>query len=353
LRIDGPDDAAPRVTQVLTRSTGWGDNFLGQLAERELGFGGFAIGSGPQQLGAMPWQNVNEVVIRFSEDVNVQARDLVLEGVNLPVISEVGFSYDPESFEATWTLAGPLPTDKLLIDLSDAVTDEAGNRLDGEWINPSEGEAAPPPSDFPSGDGQPGGNFRFRFNLARGDSNGDGSISVLDIAPLRNAIGQSVGSEGYDPLADYNADGANSVLDIPNLRDNIGQALPEGDPRDPDFPEDVPFDQGVGETPTREQPVVDEPNRDTADLLAGPTSAVRASAGPESAAAMQTALISQQRRSIDASRHGNADAENQGGLDARGTDDLGDGLLDSLLRDPEEDEATLDALRLANEQLNR
>ena len=49
--------------------------------------------------------------------------------------------YDPTTFTATWTLPQAIGPDKLLLQLnadgSDPIEDSAGNRLDGEWTNPT------------------------------------------------------------------------------------------------------------------------------------------------------------------------------------------------------------------------
>ncbi|MEE4314996.1 MAG: Ig-like domain-containing protein, partial [Desulfofustis sp.] len=55
----------------------------------------------------------------------------------------------------------PLPDDRFTLTISDAMVDPAGNALDGE-SNAVEPNGAP---QFPSGDGQPGGNFVARFTV--------------------------------------------------------------------------------------------------------------------------------------------------------------------------------------------
>ena len=82
-------------------------------------------------------------------------------------ISSVQFNPNPvvAGSPATGTLvltfANPLPDDRYTLTIKDNVVDPAGNKLDGESnaIEPNE-----VPS-FPSGDGQPGGNFVARFTV--------------------------------------------------------------------------------------------------------------------------------------------------------------------------------------------
>ena len=57
--------------------------------------------------------------------------------------------------------AKPLPDDRYTLTVKDNVADPAGNKLDGE-SNAIEPNGAPT---FPSGDGQPGGNFVARFTV--------------------------------------------------------------------------------------------------------------------------------------------------------------------------------------------
>ncbi len=57
-----------------------------------------------------------------------------------------------------------------------AVTDQAGHSLDGEWTNGA--------SAWPSGDGIPGGDFQFSFNVLPGDVNQDGIVNAQDLALL-------------------------------------------------------------------------------------------------------------------------------------------------------------------------
>ena len=92
----------------------------------------------------LPWSNLNQVSVRFSEHVNVAADDFVLNGVNLAqyglsTTAAQAFTYDPVTFTATWTLARFIPNDKVTVRLDAAegtgVTDGSGNRLDGEPAN--------------------------------------------------------------------------------------------------------------------------------------------------------------------------------------------------------------------------
>jgi hypothetical protein len=75
--------------------------------------------------------------------------------VVLPIPSGVGFD------QVILTFDSPLPDDRITVTVNDSVRDPAGNMLDGE-SNADEPNGAPV---FPSGDGQPGGDFVARFTV--------------------------------------------------------------------------------------------------------------------------------------------------------------------------------------------
>jgi hypothetical protein len=142
-------------------------------------------GSG-QQLVTVPVGGADTVSITFSEDVNVIASHLKLVGLtsaNVPSLAE--FSYDVFSMTATWRFEGWTFGDNYLISLSDAVTDVEGDRLDGEWTNPTSVTTTNAAvSVFPSGDDEAGGNFNFIATLLPGDVNLDQHVNEQDFAIL-------------------------------------------------------------------------------------------------------------------------------------------------------------------------
>lgn len=85
---------------------------------------------------------------------------------NIPIAS-VEFLPDPfvAGQPASGTLvlhfAKPIPDDRYTLTIDDALVDDVGNRLDGE-SNAAEPQEQP---HFPSGDGQPGGDFVARFTV--------------------------------------------------------------------------------------------------------------------------------------------------------------------------------------------
>ncbi len=75
-----------------------------------------------------------------------------------PQVVAVG---QPATGLITLTFADPLPDDRFTLQVSDSLSDVAGNSLDGE-SNAAEPQGGP---SFPSGDGVPGGDFIARFTV--------------------------------------------------------------------------------------------------------------------------------------------------------------------------------------------
>lgn len=234
--VQPADSLAPTVTNVFVSSTGWNAPFFNFLASSGAGDAtyGYRINAA-EQTDELPWVNLNRISVRFSEDVLVAADDLAVIGVNVPLyaLAPTGaFTYDPVTFTATWTLAGSVANDKLLLNLdADAggVSDAAGNALDGEWTNP----VAPAISadTFPSGDGTAGGDFRFRLNVLPGDVNrSGGSVLGSDVTLVRNNQNFAPGQAGYTIFRDVNGSGSILGSDVTLVRNRQGLSLPTGEP---------------------------------------------------------------------------------------------------------------------------
>jgi hypothetical protein len=98
------------------------------------------------------------------------------------------------------TFAEPLPDDRFTLTLSDQLVDDVGNGLDGE-SNASQPLASPT---FPSGDGQPGGDFVARFTV---DSRPEIGVWASGVAWI-----DTNGNEAIDPR---NADFVNRDIIYP------------------------------------------------------------------------------------------------------------------------------------------
>ncbi len=214
--VDGSlliDNTAPRVTRVLGGSTDWTAAFRNQLVLTSTGTqNGFGVPTGPSQIDTLYFNNLNQVVVQFDEDVSVQQGDLTLTGVNVPLYGISGFSYDPLTYTAIWTTTQTIGNDKLTITLDGssgtAVKDLAGNVLDGEWTNQV--------SSYPSGNAADGGDFSFRFNELPADANQDGAVDIFDI----NLVSSYWGTLG--PQGNINGDDSVDIFDINAISSNWG-----------------------------------------------------------------------------------------------------------------------------------
>jgi len=215
------DMTPPVVSELLVAGTTWTPAFLSHLSSAGLGDGGFSVLGGAAQAGSVPWSNVNQVKVRFSEDVQVASGDLALRGINAPGgITVSDFSYDADSFTATWTFANPLAVDKWVFDVSDAIEDLAGNRLDGDWLNTADL--------FPSGDGTPGHDFKFQANVVRGDANRSGVVLGDDVILVRNAQFRDTTHPQYSPFLDLNGSGTILGDDVILARNAQFTTVPAG-----------------------------------------------------------------------------------------------------------------------------
>ena len=210
----------PEITAVLVDGSSWSAGFVAALQAANEGNGvGYSIPTGAAQSKPLPWTNINQITIDFSKDVNVQQASLALTGVNVASYSFSGFSYNPITYSATWTLSNPIGDDKLQISVlssgPSAVTDKAANALDGEWTNGV--------TSFPSGNGTAGGNFNFNFNVLPGDTNQDGIVNGQDIANIASHWLQTNGLTG-----DINGDGIVNGQDVAAIASRWFNMLPAG-----------------------------------------------------------------------------------------------------------------------------
>jgi len=88
--------------------------------------------------------------------------------------------------------------------------------LDGEW---TDGVSTI------SGDGIPGGDFVFTFNVMPGDVNQDGTVSLTDLLEIRDRIGTFSSHPDYSRLADVTGDGRIERDDYAAAGRNLGSGL--------------------------------------------------------------------------------------------------------------------------------
>jgi hypothetical protein len=213
----------PSVTKVFVRGSGWASTFVNGLDASGLGYP-IPVGSS-HQLDSLPWTALNQVIIKFSENVKVEQDDLVLKGATVTEYAFSGFVYDSVNYTATWTVSGNLGPDKLLIDLDGDGVDpvmgrDSGLILDGEWTDSS--------SVFPSGNAIAGGDFEFRFDVLPGDVNNSGVVLSNDVILVRNKQFQFVGSPTYSFFLDVDGSGTILSNDVVLVRNRQFTSLPSG-----------------------------------------------------------------------------------------------------------------------------
>jgi hypothetical protein len=208
----------PGVEDVHVSGTEWSQDFVGYLDEHQLGTDrhGFRI---PTSYGmVLPWHNVNQVTIRITYDMIVEADDLRVRGVESPAypVAAVESNFDPDTLitTATFTLrvdqfAKP---DNLLLEL-DAGPAGVRRREDGV---PLDGDR----------DGAPGGDFRFRFTVLPGAANLGLNVNQSDYRTVRGTLGTTVVHPGttapfYAANADFNADGRVNFTDLALVRKQL------------------------------------------------------------------------------------------------------------------------------------
>ena len=236
----GIDTTAPTVTNVVVGSTAWTGNFLSYLAGAEQPERRRLCDSRGQRgpIVPLPWGNIDQIKVTFSENVTVDQSDLLLPASIVPSydVAAARSATIPSTFTATWTLPQPIGADKLMLALnadgSGPIRDAAGNRLDGDWTNPTSTTDAGT-GVYPSGDGMAGGDFDFRFNVLPGDATQDGSVGFADLNKVlanyhRTGMSWSRGDVTGDGIV--NSDDLNMVLT------NYDQTLPSGSPTAGTFP---------------------------------------------------------------------------------------------------------------------
>ncbi|MFO7901458.1 MAG: BREX-3 system P-loop-containing protein BrxF, partial [Pirellulaceae bacterium] len=186
--------------------------------------GYYQIPTDKDQLDTLPWSGLSDMRLAFREDVEVAGGDLMLVGTDAGEVTATGFDYETETRTATWTFPA-FETDKFLLALSDTVTATgSGLPLDGDYTD-GDGQSV-------SGDGTPGGDFQFRFNVLPGDATNSGNVVAGDVSMLASAFGSFAGgSDGrYSPFVDFDGSGNVVAGDVSILASHFGRFLPGDEP---------------------------------------------------------------------------------------------------------------------------
>jgi hypothetical protein len=132
------------------------------------------------------------ISIAFSEPVNLTQSSLTLYNSLGSVVPTSGFSYNSSAMIATWQFSSPLAANKYVMNLAaNSVSDTLGIPLDGEWATSVSTFAAG------SGDGTPGGDFNFYFDVLPGDANSTGTVTNGDVLITKLQVGAPSTSTNY------------------------------------------------------------------------------------------------------------------------------------------------------------
>ena len=225
--INVPVTDGPSVVAVKAGSRDWASEFLDFVDP--VDGDGYTVPAGLGQLDPLPWVNINELYVKFSEDVAISTADVQLLGVNVPDYSALitSVTFDTSTNTATISLSEPIGADKLLLHISDSVVDSDSNSLDGEWTDEV--------SSFASGNGDAGGAFNFRLNVLPGDVGQSDLVNRNDMVTVRNGQFQTVQplTDGYLEFNDVNGTGVVNIADVILTRNQMGTSLPIDDPTPP------------------------------------------------------------------------------------------------------------------------
>jgi hypothetical protein len=217
----------PKVIGVSAGSTTWGPVFRGRNDA--------SVPFGANQFHPLPWTALDQVRVQFDRMVDVQREDLVLRGVGGGMYPLSGF--EPPSLDnaytATWTLGSRIGADRLELTLNADPNaggvfglDDGHQALDGEWVDGV--------TDKRSGDGRPGGDFHFRFNVLPGDVNGDGTVLADDFADVKrrffttsNNPGPGDNPTSYNYRADVDGSGGILADDYAEVKKRFFTTLPD------------------------------------------------------------------------------------------------------------------------------
>lgn len=146
----------------------------------------------------LPFTTIKAIDVIFSDNVTVNAGELALTGANVPRYTFSGFSYSPNTNDATWNLPSALGVDPLMMALA------------GETFAADPTIAVNP--------------FALKFAVLPGDVNGDGVVNLTDAILVQNAM-QGTGDPSLIAWADVDGDGVVDINELNAVRKRVGTRL--------------------------------------------------------------------------------------------------------------------------------
>lgn len=211
------DTTSPTIVDIAVRSSNWAP-----------GVPSFSVLTVPPT--PLPWIGLDQVSVRFSEDVGADIASLALRGVVTEEYEISDFTYDPSTFTGTWTLGAAILIDKLLVNIGGAaanLSDVAGNVVDS--VAPS-----------------------YRLDVLPGDVDGNGGVNFDDYLQTRALVGKVAGMPGYDQRFDIDGNGGINFGDSLLTRAAVGSVLPTAEPE----PQAVPTAEPLESSAKPDKPVV-------------------------------------------------------------------------------------------------
>ena len=223
--VSAEASSPPVVLNVYLSGTAWSASFKQHIGGNgyDSATHGAWIGPPSTEGASSPWSNVDQITVQFSTDMLVESRHLRVVGAAVGEYPVASFTYllDTLNFTgiAAWTLSRALSADRILLDLDG--DSPGGVRQPGSNVH-LDGDR----------DGQPGGDFRLRFDSLPGDQNRDGHVVAPDLYSVRASVGTSVTHPGvvptfYSARGDVNADGRINSQDVAEVRRRLGTSLPD------------------------------------------------------------------------------------------------------------------------------
>jgi hypothetical protein len=206
-------DKAPAVESVFVNGTSWAPEFSAYLEDGRDGsarFGYEADGRGDKSI--LPWININQITLQFSEPVDVAPGALEIDSATGEDYVVTGVVVDDATNTATFSLAEPISAADILTLRLDgaAVTDATGNTLAG-------------------------GDFAKELAVLPGDANQSGQVTAEDAEGVFARFFTSTADARVDTGPDrgkysifFDVDGNAQILatDFAAVQDREGDSLP-------------------------------------------------------------------------------------------------------------------------------